>query len=154
MTHPNPLQVFRGIFFSISNIYGCSNMASVTIAWAAVFIASPLLFLQCLLGSCVGTGIAMVLGVSTTELATGVWSFNSLLVCGSVGGFFYVWNPILCFISIFAGTVDILSLYTCIHKVVYTGNSVLCKPDRLRTLTNPQPIRNEHRTVLSLACFP
>ncbi|XP_055353202.1 urea transporter 2-like [Paramacrobiotus metropolitanus] len=111
--------VARGIFFSISNIYGCDNIASVTLAWLAVLLASPLLFTQCILGSCVGTGIAVVLGVNAQQLASGMWSFNSLLVCGSVGGFFYVWNPIICIVSIFAAAFACVMAGTLYHTLGY-----------------------------------
>jgi urea transporter len=77
------------------------------LAWLAVLVASPLLFAMCILGSCTGTGIAIVLGVSAKQLASGMWSFNSLLVCGSVGGFFYVWNVFSCALALFAGTSDL-----------------------------------------------
>ncbi|OQV21924.1 putative Urea transporter 2 [Hypsibius exemplaris] len=108
-------EIARAVFFSISNIYGCDNVTSVCLAWIAVFIASPLLFTMCLLGSCTGTGIAVVLGVAARELATGMWSFNSLLVCGSVGGFFYVWNPFSCALAIFAAAFACVIAGTLYH---------------------------------------
>ena len=87
----------------MNNIYGCETIVAACLIWIAVFISSRLLFAMFIVGSCVGTGISVALGVSARQLATGMWSYDSLQVCGSIGGIFYVWNKYSCVMAIFAG---------------------------------------------------
>ena len=76
---------------SISQIYQIDNPLSGVIILIGIFICSPILSFQSLFGAITGQLSAKYLfGCSEREISSGLWGYNSVLVCQAIGGMFYL----------------------------------------------------------------
>ncbi|CAM1321911.1 Uncharacterised protein g7927 [Pycnogonum litorale] len=82
--------VFGGAVKGLGQIYGCPNLLSSVVCYIAMFICSPTLAVHAFVGSIIGSLTAVGLAAPPTEIYEGVWSYNGLLCCASLGGFFFV----------------------------------------------------------------
>ncbi|XP_022087614.1 urea transporter 1-like [Acanthaster planci] len=84
--------ILQAIPVGIGQCYGCDNLITGCLMALAMLICSPIIFLHGVIGSILGalTGLAMAAPLS--DIYAGLWGYNSVLTCASVGGFFFVLN--------------------------------------------------------------
>ncbi|OXA58794.1 Urea transporter 1 [Folsomia candida] len=87
-------QLWSGVVLSQGVIFQVP-VAQSYIIYLSVFIYSPILFCQEVLGGVIGTIIGMGLdvnGACSADVCNGVWGYNSLLTAAALGGYFVRFN--------------------------------------------------------------
>ncbi|XP_033639660.1 urea transporter 1-like [Asterias rubens] len=105
----NWLMVLSTIPVGIGQCYGCDKLATGCLMALAMLICSPTVFLHGVIGSILGTLTGLAMAAPHADIYAGLWSYNSVLTCASVGGFFFVltWQShlVALFSAIFAAVV-------------------------------------------------
>jgi Ca2+-binding EF-hand superfamily protein len=85
-----PLQaLLLGLPRSFGQVFLCSGLGSGVLVLLATALASPLAAALGLLGALLSMLVALIQGVSSAEVAQGLWGYNGLLVAIAIGGIFY-----------------------------------------------------------------
>ncbi|XP_074658680.1 urea transporter 1-like [Tubulanus polymorphus] len=101
-------QIFLGLPNSLAQIYGSASPVAGGLILLAMLVASPIILVHSVLGSFVAIFIALSVAAPPVQIAQGVWGFNAVLSCASLGGVFLVINvhsSILAFISAIFSTL-------------------------------------------------
>lgn len=121
MTFVEPLNwqnLFYGVLLAPGPVFGTNTLFTSSLVHLAVFLYSPILLLQCLQGSLIGTllGSLLVNPEDYSNLYNGSWGYNPLFTTAAIGGFFVVLNFHSWLLSL-AGAVITTLLYSAMVKV-------------------------------------
>ncbi|XP_004579586.2 urea transporter 2 isoform X1 [Ochotona princeps] len=72
-----------------AQVYGCDNPWTGGLILIALFISSPLICLHAAIGSIVGMLAALSVATPFQSIYLGLWSYNCVLSCITIGGMFY-----------------------------------------------------------------
>ena len=87
---PSSVQALMlGLPHSFGQVFLCSDLASGSLVFLAVAVASPIAAALGTLGALIGMVTALVLGADTAAVAQGLWSYNGLLAAIALGGIFH-----------------------------------------------------------------
>ncbi|XP_030286178.1 urea transporter 2 [Sparus aurata] len=86
------VEVTRGIFLGVGQIFACGALGPSLLIVGAVLLYSPLLAVHALLGSAVGTLAGLSVAVRHDSLYSGLLGFNGALGCMAVGGLFFTFT--------------------------------------------------------------
>ncbi|XP_070786223.1 urea transporter 1 [Enoplosus armatus] len=86
------VEVIRGIFLGVGQIFACGALGPSLLILGAVLLYSPLLAVHALLGSAVGTLAGLSMAVRHGSLYSGLSGFNGALGCMAVGGLFFTFS--------------------------------------------------------------
>ncbi|XP_064648377.1 urea transporter 2-like [Lineus longissimus] len=95
-------QIWLAIPNSMGQIYGSMHIASGFLILLAMLVASPITCLHAILGSTISIFAAISIAAPPQQIYDGVWAFNAVLTCASLGGFFYVISIHSFFVALFA----------------------------------------------------
>ncbi|XP_074114881.1 urea transporter 1 [Cotesia typhae] len=84
--------VFRGTVVSASQVYGVDNVAASSIIYLALLIYSPVSAIFSVIGSLLGSLIALGLDEPYKAIYSGLWGYNSFLTSAAFGGLFVILN--------------------------------------------------------------
>ena len=83
------LQVLEAIPKGIGQVYLADNTISGCVIALSLAICSPLSALMAVLGSLIGTAVAVCMHVPLTGVYVGLWGYNAVLGMQAIGGMFF-----------------------------------------------------------------
>ncbi|XP_038044518.1 urea transporter 1-like [Patiria miniata] len=86
----NWVMILQAIPVGIGQCYGCDNLITGCLMALAMLVCSPTIFLHGLIGSILGALTGLAMAAPLADIYAGLWGYNSVLTCASVGGFFFV----------------------------------------------------------------
>ncbi|XP_021333463.1 urea transporter 1 [Danio rerio] len=89
-------QLLQGVVLGVGQIFACETLGPSLLILGAVFIFSPILAINALLGSVMSTMAGLSMSVQHGFLYSGLSGFNGALGCMGVGAFFiFSWRTLL-----------------------------------------------------------
>ncbi|XP_044003139.1 urea transporter 2-like isoform X3 [Aphidius gifuensis] len=120
--------VFRGILTSASQVFAVDNVAVGSTIYLAILIYSPVTAAFSFTGAFIGTISALGLGVPYDTIYSGLWGYNSLLTCSSLGGIFMVLNSQSIPLTFIAGVFTVFLQYIIYQFFIRIQLAVLTVP--------------------------